>query len=317
MAKKMLLSLVVLAAAALAITACGPKSVEATPAPVVAQASVMIAEGRLMPVNALDHAFHVPGQVAEVLVKDGDAVEAGQALARLNESPEAALALARTEQEMLAAQQALNALKTGADVNLTQAKLAALEAQDAQEAAQDRYDSDASEQNQAALDAAEADLQLAKDTRAKLNTNDGIDPDLLAAAEARLFTAQSAQSSAAAAMDALTLVASMDGTVIDLDLQAGQLVGAGAPILTLADMTGWVVKTDNLTEVDITDVSIGQEVEVVLDALPDVKLTGEVTHINARYEEKRGDITYTVTVKLSDADPRMRWGMTAAVKFIR
>ena len=54
---------------------------------------------------------------------------------------------------------------------------------------------------------------------------------------------------------------------------------------------------------------------MTLDALPDVTLKGEVTNINARFEEKRGDITYTVTVLLTETDPLMRWGMTAAVRF--
>ena len=51
--------------------------------------------------------------------------------------------------------------------------------------------------------------------------------------------------------------------------------------MTVADFSSWVVKTDNLTEVDVVNVKVGQKVEIVLDALPDVTLTGEVTHINA------------------------------------
>jgi len=63
-------------------------------------------------------------------------------------------------------------------------------------------------------------------------------------------------------------------------------------------------------------VTVGQAVEVVLDALPEVTLEGQVSQINQRYEEKRGDITYTVTVTLSETDPQMRWGMTAAARFL-
>jgi hypothetical protein len=48
-----------------------------------------------------------------------------------------------------------------------------------------------------------------------------------------------------------------------------------------------------------------------------VVLKGEVTSINDRYEEKRGDITYTVTVLLKESDPLLRWGMTAAVRFVQ
>ena len=66
----------------------------------------------------------------------------------------------------------------------------------------------------------------------------------------------------------------------------------------------------------LSGVEIGQQVKVVFDALPELTLNGEVTHINTRYEEKRGDVTYTVTVAISQPDPAMRWGMTAAVQFV-
>ncbi len=61
---------------------------------------------------------------------------------------------------------------------------------------------------------------------------------------------------------------------------------------------------------------IGQKVEVVLDALPDQSFSGQVTHIDMVYEEKRGDTTYTATIVLDQLDPQMRWGMTAAVQFL-
>jgi HlyD family secretion protein len=107
----------------------------------------------------------------------------------------------------------------------------------------------------------------------------------------------------------------MSGTVIDLNLQPGQRIAAGAPVITLADTSAWIVKTDNLTEMDVPAIQVGQKVKVTLDAIPGVTLNGEVTGINSRYEEKRGDITYTVTLQLLDNHPLMRWGMTAAVIF--
>ena len=88
------------------------------------------------------------------------------------------------------------------------------------------------------------------------------------------------------------------------------------PVMTLADYSAWLVKTDNLTELEVARISLGQKVQVALDALPEMTLEGEVTHINARYEEKRGDITYTVTIRLAQTDPQMRWGMTASVTFL-
>ena len=125
-----------------------------------------------------------------------------------------------------------------------------------------------------------------------------------------------AAASAQAALDALELKSGTAGTIVDPTVQAGQRVSSGQPLFTVADFSRWVVKTDNLTELQVVDLKIGQKVEVMLDALPDVTLSGEVSQINRRYEEKRGDITYTVTVVLSQSQAALRWGMTAAVKFL-
>jgi len=66
----------------------------------------------------------------------------------------------------------------------------------------------------------------------------------------------------------------------------------------------------------VVNLKVGQKANIVFDALPGKTLTAEVTHINQLFEEKRGDITYTVTLALTQTDPALRWGMTAAVRFI-
>lgn len=313
--KKLPLFVLIAAAAVLFLSACSPQTASTEATPTAVQPQGIIAEGRLEPVNSLGQAFSLPGQVAEVLVQDGETVQSGQPLARLADSPEAKLALRRAEQEDLAARQALEALKTAAESNLAQARLNVLNAQDALDQATDRYDADESDENKAKLDAAQASFNLAGKVLADLEANNGIDPDQLAAAEARVQSAKAALESAGVLIDTRTLNATLGGTVVDLDLQSGELVTAGMPVMTLADYSAWLVKTDNLTELEVARISLGQKVQVVLDALPETTLEGEVTHINARYEEKRGDITYTVTIRLSQTDPAMRWGMTAAVIF--
>lgn len=313
--KKLSLFVLIAAAAVLFLSACSPQAASTEATPTAVQPQGIIAEGRLEPVNSLSQAFSLPGQVAEVLVQDGETVQIGQPLARLADSPEAKLALRRAEQEDLAARQALEALKTAAETNLAQARLTVLNAQDALDQATDRYDADETDENKAKLDAAQANLNLAEKTLAALEDNAGIDPDLLAAAEARVQSAKAALESAGVLIDTRTLNATLGGTVVDLDLQSGELATAGMPVMTIADYSAWLVKTDNLTELEVARVSLGQKVKVVLDALPETTVEGEVTHINARYEEKRGDITYTVTIRLAQSDPAMRWGMTAAVIF--
>jgi multidrug resistance efflux pump len=107
------------------------------------------------------------------------------------------------------------------------------------------------------------------------------------------------------------------GTITNLDLKVGEFAASGQPVITIADLSNWLVKTTDLTELDVVDVKEGQPVEVTLDAIPDVTLKGNVLSIGQSYSEKQGDIVYEVTILLTDQNPAMRWGMTAEVKFVR
>jgi multidrug efflux pump subunit AcrA (membrane-fusion protein) len=307
-----------LACGVLFLTACTAQATPAAAPPDSAgdQLEALIVEGQLLPLNTMDQFFTVPGKVAEVMVEDGDKVTVGQALARLENSPDAQTAKVRAEQELLAAQQSLDSLQTGTTVRLAQARLDVMRAEKAVEEAQTNFDADPSDDNQALLDQATAILELAQETFGILETSGGVDPDLLAAANARLTSANAALAGAEAALDSLVLKAGAAGTIVDLNLQAGQWMSAGAPVITIADFSSWVVKTSNLTEAEVVKVSLGQTVNITLDALPGKTVRGEVIHINARFEEKRGEITYTVTTSFNQADPLQRWGMTAAVQFL-
>ena len=111
------------------------------------------------------------------------------------------------------------------------------------------------------------------------------------------------------------LLAPWSGAIADLSLKMNTYLQAGQTVVTVADFSGWKVETDNLTEIEVPEVTLGQRVNITPDALPDLELTGIVTDISTLHEEKRGDVTYTVTVSLEESDPRLRWGMTMVVTF--
>lgn len=313
--KKLFLPVLLLSATLLVMTACGPKTEQPAAEAAVVESTGLIAEGSLFPANSLDQSFSIAGQVSEVLVEDGEVVEAGQVLARLAVAPDAQTTLARARQEVLSAQQALDSLNAAAVVTLAQGKLAVFTARDALDAAQEDYDADKTDENLLRLDETAAILKQSEDVLKKLEEGAGIDPAQLAAAEARLASSEAALASAQELVDAHELRSSLAGTITNIALQAGQKIATGQAVFTIADFTRWVVKTDNLTEMDVVNVEVGQKVSVLLDALPGQSLTGEVTHINLFSEEKRGDTTYTVSVVLDQSVPQMRWGMTAAVQF--
>jgi len=111
------------------------------------------------------------------------------------------------------------------------------------------------------------------------------------------------------------LTAPFDGTVAGLKVKSGETVSPGQVAVSVADFSGWIVKTTDLTELDVVNITEGQAVAITLDAIPDQILAGVVKTIGQNYSEKQGDVVYEVTVELTEALPNMRWGMTAVVKF--
>lgn len=136
----------------------------------------------------------------------------------------------------------------------------------------------------------------------------------VAEAEAALLSSQSALEIAQAALADFELTAPFKSTVARLDVEVGEFVSPGVPVVSLGDSTIWYVETDDLTEIDVVQVAVGQPVKVTIDALPDREFNGIVTDIAPRSETKRGDVTYTVTIELTDVgDAPLRWGLTAFI----
>lgn len=130
-------------------------------------------------------------------------------------------------------------------------------------------------------------------------------------AKANTAQAQAALTAAQAALDEATLKAPFDGTVAALGIDVGQVIAPGLSVASVADLSNWEVDTDDLSEVDVVNVKVGQAVSITFDALPGTTLSGTVQSITPKSETKRGDVTYTVKINIANPDPRLRWGMTA------
>lgn len=105
------------------------------------------------------------------------------------------------------------------------------------------------------------------------------------------------------------------GVITSLNLKVGEFASSGSPVVTIADTSKWIVKTNDLTEIDVVNIKEGQPITVKLDAIPGREFKGNVLSIGQNYSENQGDVVYEVTILLTDFDPSMRWGMTAVVTF--
>jgi multidrug efflux pump subunit AcrA (membrane-fusion protein) len=174
---------------------------------------------------------------------------------------------------------------------------------------------------QANLDLANATLKNAEIYLTALNGGDipvnstGTAIMQLQQAKLNVQVMQDQVEAAKAALANLELKAPFGGTVSSLNLDVGMFVQPGIEVAKLADTSSWLVKTTDLTELNVVKIQPGMSATVILDALPEVKMAGEVQTIEKFGENHLGDIVYAVTLKLNQPDPRLRWNMTAIVTF--
>jgi HlyD family secretion protein len=387
---------VLLLTAGVLLTGCSgtAEAAEVTELPVVKAGDGIIADGVVVPETYAALGFEAGGTVTGVLVEEGDDVEVGQVLARLDPA-DAQLAVQQAEAALGVAQARLVQVKAGAraeEVDAAAAQLAAADAAVAQAAAQlarlqsgvfdaeiaaaeaqvavaaaerfgavkdhdktlecferpdgkeicpllgeteerARYALNAATESleaaqaqldglrgevsarqqaaQAALDAAEAQRDVAQ---ARLDlTEAGASLDDIGVVEAEVAAAQAALARAEEALTDTELRAPFGGTVVVVDVRAGEQVVPGIPVVQLADLGNLQIETDDLTELDIASVREGAPVVVAIDGIPGLEMTGTVTRIRGFGETKQGDVTYTVTVRLDERDARLRWNMSATV----
>jgi HlyD family secretion protein len=153
------------------------------------------------------------------------------------------------------------------------------------------------------LDQARAQLLTAQQNWEKVK--DGPDADEVLAAEVRIEIAQ-------ATLDSVRLTAPFSGTVMQVDSRTGDLVNAGSPAFQLADLARLYVDVE-ISEVDISQVRIGQPVSITFDALFGQEFVGTVADIATFGAATGGTVNFTVTVELQDPADEIMPGMTAAV----
>ena len=76
----------------------------------------------------------------------------------------------------------------------------------------------------------------------------------------------------------------------------GDLVAYGQGVICIAATASLQVRTVDLTELDVVELDIGQIVNVVMDALPDLILSGHISEISLEAVDYRGDVTYPVLI---------------------
>jgi multidrug efflux pump subunit AcrA (membrane-fusion protein) len=246
--------------------------------------------------NALEAAVggaHVALNIAEVAEEEMASGPRPEEVAPIQAKIDGARsALSAAEVQVAAAEARVDG--AGAETALAAAQLAAAESQ---------------------TSAAEARVGQARAQLALLMAGSREEDVALAAAQAE--EAEEALETAESVLSKGDLMSPFAGTVAELNFEVGEMVPAGTPLVTLADLMQLQVETTDLDEWGAVDVEVGQTARITVNAFEDKMLTGRVTDIAARGTLlNTGDTAYRVTIALDEQDPTLRWGMTTKVEFL-
>jgi len=135
------------------------------------------------------------------------------------------------------------------------------------------------------------------------------------ALQAQVSQAEVALEQAQLRLGKTRLEAPFDGVLAQVNVQAGQVAPSSVPAVVLVDLSHFHVEVE-IDELDIGQVSVGQEVIVTLDALPDVELQGQVSAVAPTAFQSEGVASYFVTVELEVGDAAVREGMSATANIV-
>src|SRR5437899_6385620 len=115
------------------------------------------------------------------------------------------------------------------------------------------------------------------------------------------------------------ILAPFDCTVLTRPVSVGQAVSgsggfnSGTEVLTIANLNEMVINA-HINQADVTRLKIGQQVEVQVEAVAGLKVTGTVERIAPQATIKNNIKGFAARILLKDVDPRVRPGMTSNVK---
>lgn len=112
--------------------------------------------------------------------------------------------------------------------------------------------------------------------------------------------------------------APFDCTVLTRPVSVGQAVSgsggfnSGTEVLTIADLSSMVINA-HVNQADVTRLKQGMQVKVSVDAIPGLRVDGQVERIAPQATVRNNLKGYSTRILLRNVDPRIQPGMTASV----
>ncbi|MFI5213381.1 MAG: HlyD family secretion protein [Gemmatimonadales bacterium] len=277
--------------------------------------------------------FQSPGRIETIRVHEGDRVHAGDTLALLERS-ELFARRAQAVAQIGAARAALDELVAGSrSEERVQAQQAFQAATDRLADAQRDLDRtrrlfEAGALSQEAYDKARLQLDVLRAQKSEAEqqlqlVQIGPRPERIEAQRALVAQAEAALAQLDAMLANAVIRAPFDGVVTVKGREMGETVPAGAPVVTIVDLSDRWVRI-YIPEDQIGAVRLGQNAEITADTYPGKRYAGQVSFVaseaeftprNVQTREERVKLVYAVKVQIAQ-DPTidLKPGVPADVK---
>ena len=131
-----------------------------------------------------------------------------------------------------------------------------------------------------------------------------------------LSNASTSLENAQDSLEDYTITAPISGTVVTKNAKAGDNIegGSDSTLCVIYDMS-YLEMTLNIDELDISEVAVGQEVQITADAAEGQVYTGVVTNVSIAGTTSGGITTYPVTIRIDETDG-LRPGMNVDAEIL-
>ncbi len=232
----------------------------------------------------------VSARIEELLVQEGDEVQVGQVIAKLD-SKELEAQVAQAKANLATAQAKLAGIKAGnrpqqvaqAGAAIEQAAANLENARKMYERTEALYQKGAVSAQQldtaqAALSVAQAQYHAASESYSL--TAEGARAEDVQAAAAQVEQAAAALKNAELQLEHAVIKAPITGVVAVKSVNIGESVSVGQPVVNIANLKDvWVAA--NIDETYVGKIHTGQSVEYTIDAYPSQTFTGQVSEVGA------------------------------------